>query len=295
MPVPLAQFKTGVYVWHNRENGKVYVGGAYKSFEKRKETHLSDLRIGKHPNQHLQSAWNLYGEDAFEFVIIERRQTDGLAERETWWISEFDATNPEFGYNKSPTGGSPLGTKHPPEYGEKVRQRNLNMSEETKARIGAASRGRTLSTESRAKISATQIGRQVSEETRRKISEALIGHLVSEESREKMSEVGKARITPEVRERLAKQARGRIQSQEEKDKRAASLRGRKRPAEVVEKVRLANIGKARSDAARANISKAQKLRFAKKRILQEQENEYASSCEHVHPTEPDCTEIVFGA
>ena len=59
----------GIYMIHNKRNGKRYVGRSrylkYRWYE-----HRVNLRIDWHYNPHLQNAYNLYGEDAFEFVVL---------------------------------------------------------------------------------------------------------------------------------------------------------------------------------------------------------------------------------
>jgi group I intron endonuclease len=64
----LIRTKSGVYLIRHIESTKVYVGSAI-DVELRFKQHRSMLRRGKHHSPHLQNAWSLYGEDAFEFVI----------------------------------------------------------------------------------------------------------------------------------------------------------------------------------------------------------------------------------
>lgn len=61
------------------------------------------------------------------------------------------------------------------------------VSEESRAKIGLAHKGRALSEEHKAKISLANKGRSVSEEVRRKISESHKGKIVSEETKAKIS------------------------------------------------------------------------------------------------------------
>jgi group I intron endonuclease len=61
----------GVYQIKNRSNGKSYIGSTTMSFAKRLEHHRCLLRGGKHKNKYLQRAWDKYGEDNFEFKILE--------------------------------------------------------------------------------------------------------------------------------------------------------------------------------------------------------------------------------
>ena len=68
----MEEFKqTGVYEIKNIVNNKRYVGSTTMSFTKRLDHHRCLLRNGTHKNAHLQRAWNMYGEDNFEFNILE--------------------------------------------------------------------------------------------------------------------------------------------------------------------------------------------------------------------------------
>jgi len=89
-----------VYVIKNLVNGKVYVGSSIK-VRKRRNTHWTSLSLGKHPNAHLQAAWDLYGEQAFEFSMIEQCAEDIRLQREQFWIDTYGASDPKKGYNIS--------------------------------------------------------------------------------------------------------------------------------------------------------------------------------------------------
>ena len=66
------EFKqTGVYEIKNKINNKRYIGSTIMSFTKRLEHHRCLLRNGTHKNTYLQRAWNKYGENNFEFNILE--------------------------------------------------------------------------------------------------------------------------------------------------------------------------------------------------------------------------------
>ena len=63
--------KTGVYIFRNTISKKCYIGSTVVSFTKRLDHHLFHLRKNSHKNNHFQLAWNKYGEDVFEFDILE--------------------------------------------------------------------------------------------------------------------------------------------------------------------------------------------------------------------------------
>ncbi len=110
--MPKPSYETGVYCWKNRVNGKVYVGGADKSFEKRRARHLMFLKASNHDNRHLQAAWNKYGEKSFDWQVLERCVLAQVEERETHWIKKLHASDRNYGYNICSCGISRTGILH---------------------------------------------------------------------------------------------------------------------------------------------------------------------------------------
>jgi group I intron endonuclease len=93
--------QAGIYGWVNLVNGKVYVGST-DNLARRKYHHIAKLKVGKHPNTHLQSAWNGYGVNNFEFIVLEVVDDPiWLRAREHAWILRLQAADREFGYNSS--------------------------------------------------------------------------------------------------------------------------------------------------------------------------------------------------
>lgn len=94
-----------IYKIENLVNGKVYVGQTVRQFKERKKQHLSLLRRNIHDNQHLQNAWNKYGEKNFNFSIIEKCEIEDLDKAEIFWISYYkefvSVYNLESGGNKN--------------------------------------------------------------------------------------------------------------------------------------------------------------------------------------------------
>lgn len=91
----------GIYRILNTENNKCYVGSTWKSFQSRLTQHLSKLNCKKHHCHHLQSAWDKYGEDIFQFEILEVIDNkDILLDREKYFIEKFDSYL--NGYNENP-------------------------------------------------------------------------------------------------------------------------------------------------------------------------------------------------
>lgn len=97
----------GIYVIKNSINGKIYVGKS-KNCYKRLHQHLTDTRIDErnyNENPHLLNAFKKYGEDNFEYYIVEKFDSEDenleniLAERELYWMKELDSLNRDKGYN----------------------------------------------------------------------------------------------------------------------------------------------------------------------------------------------------
>jgi group I intron endonuclease len=61
----------GIYQILNKHNLKCYVGSTRRRFSQRFYDHKRDLKNNKHHSKHLQAAWNKYGEEVFEFTVLE--------------------------------------------------------------------------------------------------------------------------------------------------------------------------------------------------------------------------------
>lgn len=149
-----------IYSILNKENGRIYVGLTI-DVKRRFKEHLAELRGNRHHNTHLQNAWNKYGEEAFEFNILETCDNDMLGENEKWWINYFDSTNKLKGYNQI-TGGDTNHGSDNPMYGRhhSVESRR-KMSESKKGTHTGEDNhfyGKKHSIESRKKMSASRTG-----------------------------------------------------------------------------------------------------------------------------------------
>lgn len=102
----------GVYIFKNVKNGKCYIGSTVMTFRKRMDHHLWHLRENKHKNKHFQNAWNKYGEDSFEYDILEICDKSKCLEREQFYLNSILHANEfiegksklflELGYNINP-------------------------------------------------------------------------------------------------------------------------------------------------------------------------------------------------
>lgn len=80
---------------------KFYIGQS-KNIGYRWSMHVWEMNKGRHHNRHLMRTWKKHGEDKFSFYIIELLDNDRclLADREDFWINQFQSKNRNFGFNK---------------------------------------------------------------------------------------------------------------------------------------------------------------------------------------------------
>jgi len=93
--------KTGIYCIKNQNNNKIYIGSTKTSFAIRKSRHLRLLRNNCHYNEHLQNAWNYYGENNFLFEILLICDPNECEKFEGKLIKLYSSNKREFGYNIS--------------------------------------------------------------------------------------------------------------------------------------------------------------------------------------------------
>ena len=86
----------GIYCISNKENNKRYIGQAV-DIEKRFHQHQYALRNNQHHNQHLQNAYNKYGQDNFSFLILKRCKYQYLDRFEKLFIRKYNTI--QKGYN----------------------------------------------------------------------------------------------------------------------------------------------------------------------------------------------------
>jgi group I intron endonuclease len=103
---------SGVYGIVNKTNGKQYIGSSV-NIEIRWQQHKHDLARGLHHSRHLQRAWDKYGGDNFDFVILELTgQTRlELLEAEQKWLDKIEGVYTQNGYNCWTKAAGPLGVK----------------------------------------------------------------------------------------------------------------------------------------------------------------------------------------
>lgn len=269
---------SGIYKITNVTNGKVYVGSAV-NFDTRWKEHVRELRKGIHHSSALQNAWNKYGEDNFEFSIIEEceRTRKVLLGREQHWMDTLDSV--AKGYNIAKTAGSQLGMKQSPEAIAARVEKNTGKKRTPETRALMSDVQSNRSPEWCANISASKkrywaekgtdsikgennpmYGKPRSQETLEKMSKSLTGRKLSEEHKMNISVAVKNR-PQEINDRVAEKLRGGKRTPEQRAKmseaqsnrspewienNAKANRGKKRTPEQRERLRQAHLGKKQS-------------------------------------------------
>jgi group I intron endonuclease len=133
--------QSGVYAITNTVNGKQYVGSS-KHLGQRQAEHRLLLRKGLHPNRHLQAAFVRYGEQAFEYRILEECSPETMIAREQHWIDALDAIC--HGYNLRPFAVSNHCLPLTPEHRARLVAGTLKRWADPAARIRMSERSRAL-------------------------------------------------------------------------------------------------------------------------------------------------------
>lgn len=126
-----------VYTITNLVNNKQLVGYT-SSFRRRKNEHFSHLRKNQHRNEHLQRAFNKYGEENFKMEILEEYPNEGyiLPSMENYWVNILRTNEREYGYNILPT--DPYNAR--------------KVSEETRVKLSLKNKGKIRTEEQKQKI-----------------------------------------------------------------------------------------------------------------------------------------------
>src|SRR3972149_3501046 len=139
----------GIYKIVHIESDKIYIGSSV-NIQTRWIGHCRDLKKGRHHSIHLQRAWNKYGASSFKMEMIEPVENRlQLLPRDQYWINLLQPFG-ENGFNVNiKVDRPPASNSHSPESnlkkgaGWKGKKRGP-MSEEQKAKVSAAKKGKKL-------------------------------------------------------------------------------------------------------------------------------------------------------
>lgn len=180
---------SGIYCIKNRINNKCYIGQSV-DLNRRKHVHFYMLRKNRHPNAHLQAAFNRYAEDSFYFTVLIYCEKFEMTRYEQFFVTTTPA---EFLYNKCL---------------ECVNSRKgISVSSETKKKLSVANKGKRR----------LECERKIMSESRKGSKNHFYGKHHSEESKKQIAEKHK-NLSPEIRLKLSKAKLGKHLSDEHKRK-----------------------------------------------------------------------------
>jgi group I intron endonuclease len=179
---------SGIYKIVNKINKKCYMG-ASTNIKSRWYSHTYELKSHTHDNIHLQRAWDKYGKENFEFLIIEEIPKEQLTRKDQYYLN-LCKDNPTLYYNLVYESGGFLdrsgknngfyGKTHTEATREKISKthKGKKLTDKQKQKISINSnpwnKGGHLSEEIKQKISISKLGKCLSENTKRKISLTLL-------------------------------------------------------------------------------------------------------------------------
>lgn len=241
---------SGIYAIVHKETGRAYIGSAVR-FSHRWGVHKHELRNNKHGSAYLQNTWNKYGEDAFEFCILEHVEDKArLIEREQVYLSVLGH------FNICPVAGSRFGSSASLATREKISKALMGrkLSKESIEKRSAKRRGQKRSTESTARSAAARRGKPLSQEHKDKLSAALKGK--SPWNKGKPAYNRGVPMSAEQRAKMSIGSLGRRHTDASKEKMANASRGRSHTAEARAKISLARKGMVFSEIHREHLRKA---------------------------------------
>jgi len=238
-----------IYLITNTENGRRYVGQTRRTVDARWKQHVYGANSGK--DNALSRAIRKYGTGSFTICEIDSADsTEELNRLEQIHIASLNTIAPN-GYNLTPGGLNH--SVHPEtraKMSEKMRgvRAGVRPSDETRAKLSAASMGRVFSEETRAKISATLRGRTIPEDVRAKISMANKGKDTGFKKGHKLS--------PQTIEKMIASRAGYKHSEETKLKIGQSNKGKKRNEETCARIGGESKGRIPSEETRRKLSQS---------------------------------------
>ena len=172
---------------------RAFYWGQSQNLRARGQQHLNALKRGDHKNPRLQASFNKHGEAAYTFEVSLLCPVEDLDMQEQFALDIFHGTP---GCANSAKCAEAVG-------------RGMTHSEEARAKISEANKGRVASAETRAKMSEANKGKKKTPETRAKMSEARKGWVYSAETLAKMSEAKKGKTpSAETRAKMSAALKG---------------------------------------------------------------------------------------
>jgi len=237
---------------------KIYIGQSldiesrFKNYEK-----LNNCKV----QRVLYRSFLKYGVEKHKFEVLCECDITELNDKERYYQDAFSATG-KNGLNCLLTKSSDRSGKHSEETKAKMSEahKGKKVSEETKLKMREAKKN--ISKETRNKMSKSQIGKKYSQETIQKRNETRKGFKHSEETRLKLSEAKKGnnynlgrKMSEENSIKLRECNLGKKHSEESKLKMSIAKKGKKHSEEHILKMSEARKGRKQSEEHKKNKCK----------------------------------------
>lgn len=124
---------TGIYMFINKSNNKKYIGQSidcnrrYAEHKRSGDPEHYSAKNERDSNTPIHRAFQKYGFENFDYIILEECSKENLDKRERYWISFYHSTDKSYGYNLSEGGQDTVGAKR-----ENHSQAKLTLDEVSK-------------------------------------------------------------------------------------------------------------------------------------------------------------------
>ena len=233
-----------VYLIRNKDNGKAYIGQTrFQTPMRRWNVHVNSATKGS--TYAIHAAIRKYGVCAFLVEPLCCVPYDALNNMEAYYAEQYGTYTWDVpgGYNMVWCGGS------------KVARSGLEMNQTTRIAIRASRVGVKHTDEAKAKISAALKGRVVRPESISKTARANTGLKRTDETRAKLSAKAKGRVISETQRRQISQTltgrTGHKHSPEARKRMSERMEGNKPTVESIEKMRQTKLAQHLKDKNRS--------------------------------------------
>lgn len=185
-----------IYKIENTITHQVYIGQTTQEPDIRFREHKCQLNNNRKGNKYFQNAWNKYGEDAFEFSVIEECSEDELDNKEMAYIEMYDSF--KNGYNATIGGGGTRGYVFTDDVKARISEKvNECYKDEEFVKKMSIAKLKSWTPERREKLSETFKGKWQDPEFREAAmkNRPKVRGPMPEETKKKISEKAKARGT----------------------------------------------------------------------------------------------------
>lgn len=178
LPNCVLKNEPGIYEIHNKINNKRYIGQSIR-VKARILKHINLLNKNEHQNNHLQRSWNKYGEENFDYNVLEYCPIEMLDEKEDYYITKYQSNNNQYGFNYRIDNKTNRGLKWSEEQREKMMDainnnpwfHNHTIPLTTMQKAWEASRNKVWTQEERDKHSQILTGTKIPDTSKMKLAQ----------------------------------------------------------------------------------------------------------------------------